>query len=181
MMLATSSMASLVPTTAFAQEDASQEDSSDVAVAEGGVEVDPILQTNVQADVNTNVDTAVVTDPEDCDEASNDETQQISQSSDQLADRDVQTGENSLYVNPIVQTSVQVAFNYNVDSDVVLVEGCQPVDNVNTETSQSSSQQANRDIERGAGSDLELPTYQRQVTIGQNHQINEDVYAPLPQ
>jgi hypothetical protein len=64
---------------------------------------------------------------------------------------------------------------------VVLVEGCQPVDNVNTETSQSSSQQANRDIERGEGSDLELPTFQRQVTIGQNHQINEDVYAPLPQ
>jgi hypothetical protein len=181
MMLATSSMASLVPTTAFAQEDASQEDSGDVAVADGGVEVDPILQTNVQADVNTNVDTTVVTDPEDCDEASNDETQQISQSSDQLADRDVQTGENSLYVNPVVQTSVQAAFNYNVDSDVVLVEGCQPVDNVNTETSQSSSQQANRDIERGEGSDLELPTFQRQVTIGQNHQINEDVYAPLPQ
>ena len=181
MMLATSSMAPLLPTTAFAQEDASQEDSGDVAVADGGVEVDPILQTNVQADVNTNVDTAVVMDPEDCDEASNDETQQISQSSDQLADRDVQTGENSLYVNPVVQTSVQGAFNYNVDSDVVLVEGCQPVDNVNTETSQSSSQQANRDIERGAGSDLELPTYQRQVTIGQNHQINEDVYAPLPQ
>jgi len=181
MMLATSSMAPLLPTTAFAQEDASQEDSGDVAVADGGVEVDPILQTNVQVDVNTNVDTAVVTDPEDCDEASNDETQQISQSSDQLADRDVQTGENSLYVNPVVQTSVQGAFNYNVDSDVVLVEGCQPVDNVNTETSQSSSQQANRDIERGEGSDLELPTYQRQVTIGQNHQINEDVYAPLPQ
>jgi hypothetical protein len=181
MMLATSSMASLVPTTAFAQDDARQEDSRDVEVAEGDVEVDPILQTEVQADVNTNVDTAVVTDEEDCDEATNDETQQISQSSDQLANRDVETGEDSLYVNPIVQTSVQAAFNYNVDTDVVLVEGCQPVDNVTTETSQSSNQQANRDIEAGEGSDLELPTYQRQVTIGQNHQINEDVYAPLPE
>ncbi len=181
MMLATSSMASLVPTTAFAQEDSNQEDRGEVAVAEGGVEVDPIIQTDVQADVNTNVDTAVVTEPEECDEASNDETQQISQSSDQLADRDVETGENSLYVNPVVQTSVQGAFNYNVDSDVILVEGCHPVDNVNTESSQSSNQQANRDIEAGEGSGLILPTYQRQVTIGEDHQINEDVYAPLPE
>lgn len=182
MMLAASLMASLVPTTttAFAQQDVNEEeDSGDVEVGEGDVGVDPILQTNVQTDVNTNVDTAVVTDEEECEEATNDETQQISQSSDQLANRDVETGEGSLYVNPIVQTSVQGAFNYNVDTDVVLVEGCQPIDNVNTETSQSSNQQANRDIEAGEGSDLELPTYQRQVTIGQNEQINEDVIAPL--
>jgi hypothetical protein len=182
MMLATSSMASLVPTTAFAQNDsASEEDRGAVEVGAGEVGVDPIIQTNVQADVNANVDTAVVTDEEECEEATNDETQQISQSSDQQASRDVETGENSLYVNPVVQTSVQGGFNYNVDTDVVLVEGCQPIDTTNSETLQSSNQQANRDIEAGEGSDLELPTYQRQVTIGQNHQINEDVYAPLPQ
>jgi hypothetical protein len=182
MMLATSSMASLVPTTAFAQNDsASEEDRGAVEVGAGEVGVDPIIQTNVQADVNANVDTAVVTDEEECEEATNDETQQISQSSDQQASRDVETGEGSLYVNPVVQTSVQAGFNYNVDTDVVLVEGCQPIDTTNSETLQSSNQQANRDIEAGEGSNLELPTYQRQVTIGQNHQINEDVYAPLPQ
>jgi hypothetical protein len=180
MMLATSSMASLVPTTAFAQNDsASEEDRGAVEVGAGEVGVDPIIQTNVQADVNANVDTAVVTDEEECEEATNDETQQISQSSDQQASRDVETGENSLYVNPVVQTSVQAGFNYNVDTDVVLVEGCQPIDTTNSETLQSSNQQANRDIEAGEGSDLELPTYQRQVTIGQNHQINEDIYVPL--
>jgi hypothetical protein len=180
MMLATSSMASLVPTTAFAQNDsASEEDRGAVEVGAGEVGVDPIIQTNVQADVNANVDTAVVTDEEECEEATNDETQQISQSSDQQASRDVETGENSLYVNPVVQTSVQGGFNYNVDTDVVLVEGCQPIDTTNSETLQSSNQQANRDIEAGEGSDLELPTYQRQVTIGQNHQINEDIYVPL--
>jgi hypothetical protein len=180
MMLATSSMASLVPTTAFAQNDsASEEDRGAVEVGAGEVGVDPIIQTNVQADVNANVDTAVVTDEEECEEATNDETQQISQSSDQQASRDVETGENSLYVNPVVQTSVQGGFNYNVDTDVVLVEGCQPIDTTNSETLQSSNQQANRDIETGEGSDLELPTYQRQVTIGQNHQINEDIYVPL--
>jgi hypothetical protein len=180
MMLATSSMASLVPTTAFAQNDsASEEDRGAVEVGAGEVGVDPIIQTNVQADVNANVDTAVVTDEEECEEATNDETQQISQSSDQQASRDVETGEDSLYVNPVVQTSVQAGFNYNVDTDVVLVEGCQPIDTTNSETLQSSNQQANRDIEAGEGSDLELPTYQRQVTIGQNHQINEDIYVPL--
>jgi hypothetical protein len=180
MMLATSSMASLVPTTAFAQNDsASEEDRGAVEVGAGEVGVDPIIQTNVQADVNANVDTAVVTDEEECEEATNDETQQISQSSDQQASRDVETGEDSLYVNPVVQTSVQAGFNYNVDTDVVLVEGCQPIDTTNSETLQSSNQQANRDIEAGEGSNLELPTYQRQVTIGQNHQINEDIYVPL--
>src|SRR5215211_2966111 len=183
MMLATSSIASLVPTTAFAQEVASQEDSGDVAVAEGDVEVDPIIQTNVQADVNTNVDTAVVTDEEDCDEASNDVTQEISQPSDQQASRDVEQGEGSLYVNPVVQTNAQVGFNTNVDYDVILVDGCQPEDNVSQDTLQDSNQQANRDIEAGAGSDQLLPTFQRSDQIAQNRQINEDILveAPLPQ
>jgi hypothetical protein len=184
MMLATSSMASLVPTTAFAQEDASSDvDSGEVAVGEGDVEVDPIIQTNVGVDVNTNVDTAVVTDEEDCEEASNDVTQEISQPSDQEASRDVEQGEGSLYVNPVVQTNAQVGFNTNVDYDVILVDGCQPEDNVSQGTLQDSNQQANRDIEAGAGSDQLLPTFQRSDQIAQNRQINEDILieAPLPQ
>jgi len=184
MMLATSSMASLVPTTAFAQEDASSdEDRGEVAVGEGDVEVDPIIQTNVGVDVNTNVDTAVVTDEEDCEEASNDVTQEISQPSDQQASRDVEQGEGSLYVNPVVQTNAQVGFNTNVDYDVILVDGCQPEDNVSQDTLQDSNQQANRDIEAGAGSDQLLPTFQRSDQIAQNRQINEDILveAPLPQ
>jgi hypothetical protein len=183
MMLATSSMASLVPTTAFAQEDASDEDRGEVEVGEGDVAVDPIIQTNVGVDVNTNVDTAVVTDEEDCEEASNDVTQEISQPSDQQASRDVQQGEGSLYVNPVIQTNAQVGFNTNVDYDVILVDGCQPEDNVSQETLQDSNQQANRDIEAGEGSDQLLPTYQRSDQIGENRQINEDILieAPLPQ
>src|SRR5215203_835934 len=176
MMLATSSMASLVPTTAFAQEDASSdEDRGEVAVGEGDVEVDPIIQTNVG--------TAVVTDEEDCEEASNDVTQEISQPSDQQASRDVEQGEGSLYVNPVVQTNAQVGFNTNVDYDVILVDGCQPEDNVSQDTLQDSNQQANRDIEAGAGSDQLLPTFQRSDQIAQNRQINEDILveAPLPQ
>jgi len=184
MMLATSSMASLVPTTAFAQEDgSSDEDRGEVAVGEGDVEVDPIIQTNVGVDVNTNVDTAVVTDEEDCEEASNDVTQEISQPSDQQASRDVEQGEGSLYVNPVIQTNAQVGFNTNVDYDVILVDGCQPEDNVSQGTLQDSNQQANRDIEAGAGSDQLLPTFQRSDQIAQNRQINEDILveAPLPQ
>ena len=184
MMLATSSMASLVPTTAFAQEDgSSDEDRGELAVGEGDVEVDPIIQTNVGVDVNTNVDTAVVTDEEDCEEASNDVTQEISQPSDQQASRDVEQGEGSLYVNPVIQTNAQVGFNTNVDYDVILVDGCQPEDNVSQGTLQDSNQQANRDIEAGAGSDQLLPTFQRSDQIAQNRQINEDILveAPLPQ
>lgn len=181
MMLAASLMASLVPTTAFAQENASEEDSGDVEIGEGDVEVDPIIQTNVQADVNANVDAAVVTDEEDCEEASNDVTQEISQPSDQQASRDVEAGEGSLYVNPIVQTSEQVGYNINLDYDVILVEGCQPVDDVTQETSQSSDQQANRDIDAGEGSNLVLPTSQSAGQIAGNLQINEDIFADVPQ
>jgi hypothetical protein len=184
MMLATSSMASLVPTTAFAQEDASSdEDRGEVAVGEGDVEVDPIIQTNVGVDVNTNVDTAVVTDEEDCDEASNDVNQEISQPSEQQASRDVEAGDDSLYVGPIIQTSEQVGLNYNVDTDVILVEGCQPADDVNLETSQSSDQYYNRNIDAGEGSTLILPTDQRADQIAESRAINTDVFveAPLPQ
>jgi len=182
MMLAASPMVSLVPTTVFAQEDVNaQEDNGDVAVGEGDVGVDPITQTNAQVDVNTNVDTAVVTDEEDCDEASNDVTQEISQPSDQQASRDAEVGEDGLYVNPISQTSVQAAYNINVDYDVILVEGCHPVDNLTQDTSQSSDQQANRDIVVGEGSDLVLPTYQTANQIAEDRQINDDIYMPLPE
>jgi len=178
MMLATSSMASLVPTTAFAQEDRGE-----VQVGDGGVGVDPIIQTNVQADVKANVDTAVVTDEENCDEASNDVNQEISQPSEQQASRDVEAGDDSLYVGPIIQTSEQVGLNYNVDTDVILVEGCQPADDVNLETSQSSDQNYNRNIDAGEGSTLILPTDQRADQIAESRAINTDVFveAPLPQ
>jgi hypothetical protein len=184
MMLATSSMASLVPTIAFAQEDVNeQEDRGEVQIGDGGVGVDPIIQTNVQADVKANVDTAVVTDEENCDEASNDVNQEISQPSEQQASRDVEAGDDSLYVGPIIQTSEQVGLNYNVDTDVILVEGCQPADDVNLETSQSSDQYYNRNIDAGEGSTLILPTDQREDQIAESRAINTDVFveAPLPQ
>jgi hypothetical protein len=170
MMLAASPMASLVPTTAFAQE-----------ISEGGVEVDPILQTDVQADVNANVDAAVVTDEEDCDEASDDVTQEILQPSDQQASRDVEAGEGSLYISPIIQIGEQLGYNLNADLDVILVDGCQPADELTQTTSQSSDQFYNRDIEAGEGSNLILPTTQTAGQIAGHTDINEDILAPLPQ
>jgi hypothetical protein len=180
MMLAASLMASLVPTTAFAQEDASQEDRGEVQVPEGGVGVDPILQNNIQTDVKTNVDTAMVMDEEDCEAASNDVNQEISQPSDQQVSRDVEAGEDSFYVSPTIQSSVQAAFNYNADIDVVLGEGCEPVDETTLATSQSANQETNRDIEAGEGSNLILPTYQREQQIADSRNINRDIIVPVP-
>jgi hypothetical protein len=180
MMLAASLMASMVSTTAFAQEDASQEDSREVQIDEGGVGVDPIIQNNVQVDVKPNVDVAVVTDEEDCDEASNDVNQEILQSSDQQANRDVEVGEGGLYVSPIIQNSVQVGLNYNIDRDVILVEGCQPADHTTLSTSQSSDQNYNRDIEAGGGSNLVLPTDQSAHQIADNRATDEDIISPVP-
>jgi len=176
-------MTSLVPTTtAFAQEDVNEEqDSGAVQVGEGDVVVDPIIHTGVQADVNTNVDTAVVMDEGDCEEANNDLASETSQSSNQQANRDIEAGEGSMYVNPIVQTGVQAGVNTNVDSDTILVEGCQPADSVSSTSEQSSNQQANRDIEGGGGT--VLPTYQTEHQITRNTAINADrvIDAPLPE
>jgi hypothetical protein len=176
MMLAASLTSALVPGTAFAQDV-----QSDVHENEGGdwsVVVDPIVQTSADVDVNVEVNTHVITDPEDCEEANDVESQQTSQGSTQEARSDGNVGDNSVYVSPQVQSTTQVAFNGVYDTDVVPV-GCDPSDTVDQGIDQTASQEAGGEVEAGEGSTTIVQTHQRADTIAQNDHINTDVTIPI--
>jgi hypothetical protein len=185
LMLAASLTMALVPATAFAQEEnADSNTQRDIHENEGGdnsVVVDPIVQHSADVDLNVGVNTHVITDPEDCDEASDEESQQNNQGSTQEARSDGNVGDNSVYVSPQVQTRTQVAYNLYVDTDVV-PEGCNPSDTVNQENNQPSSQAAGGDVQAGEDSTTVVPVYQRTDTVARNDVVNTDATIPsLPQ
>jgi hypothetical protein len=207
MMLATSSMASLAPITAFAQEDvpdmealltqvspdstneedttaseedttASEEDTSDNA-GTGDVVVDPVVETAAEADTNVNADTHVITDEEDCDEA-NDEVNQANDQSADLGDRsEGEVGDNGVFVAPKVQTAAGVGLNLNVDTDVVLVDGCNPSDDLNQANDQSVDETTGNDLEAGEDSTIVDPTRQVSNLFAQNIGVDNDVVRPV--
>src|SRR5215213_1005981 len=193
MMLATSSMASLAPITAFAQEDVpdmealltqvspdstSEEDTSDNA-GTGDVVVDPVVETAAEADTNVNADTHVITDEEDCDEA-NDEVNQANDQSADLGDRsEGEVGDNGVFVAPKVQTAAGVGLNLNVDTDVVLVDGCNPSDDLNQANDQSVDETTGNDLEAGEDSTIVDPTRQVSNLFAQNIGVDNDVVRPV--
>jgi hypothetical protein len=207
MMLATSSMASLAPIAAFAQEDvpdmealltqvspdstseedttaseedtsANEEDTSDNA-GTGDVVVDPVVETAAEADTNVNADTHVITDEEDCDEA-NDEVNQANDQSADLGDRsEGEVGDNGVFVAPKVQTAAGVGLNLNVDTDVVLVDGCNPSDDLNQANDQSVDETTGNDLEAGEDSTIVDPTRQVSNLFAQNIGVDNDVVRPV--
>jgi hypothetical protein len=201
MMLATSSMASLVPVTAFAQEDmpdiealstqispdstseedtsASEEDTSDNAGSDNDVVVDPVVETEAEADTNVNADTHVITDEADCDEANDEVNQANEQSVDQGDRADGEVGDNGLFVSPKLQTAAEFGLNLNVDTDVILVEGCNPPsDDLNQANAQSADQSTGSDV---AGEDVTVvdPTRQIANVFAQNIGVDNDVVRPV--
>jgi hypothetical protein len=180
-MLATSLTLSLVPVTAFAQEEIADSDNeSDIRETEEGdnsVTIDPIVQTSNDVDMNVDVNTDVITDGEDCDEASSEESQENDQDSSQEARSDGDVGDNSIFVSPQVQTTTLVAGNVYADVDIV-PEGCNPTDTVNQSNDQESSQSAGGEVEAGTGSTIEISTHQIAETIAFNHNINTDATIP---
>jgi len=223
MMLATSSMASLVPVTAFAQEDipdmqalltqpsldstseedtsaseedtsaseedtsaseedtsASEEDTGDNGGTDYDVIADPIVQTDVEADANVNADTHVITDEEDCDEANDEVNQANVQSADQRGRSDGEVGDNGVYVSPKVQTVEQVGLNINVDTDVIMVDGCNPPsDPFDQSNTQSSVQGTGSDVMKGEDSTVVIPAYQTSGAVARNIGINNDEVQPV--
>jgi hypothetical protein len=160
----------------------SEEDTSRVA-EDDSVKIDPIVQTGAGADVNVDVETDVVLDEEDCEEANSDISQRNEHVSEQQANREGRQGENSLYVSPSVQTDQHLAFNFAMDSDIVLVEGCNPTDNIQQESVVVSDQGLDSVIEQpGSGNSRAiLPSYQTQNLHNQNMILEEDVFRPLPE
>jgi hypothetical protein len=181
-MLATSLTLSLVPVTAFAQEvDGDSDNQSDIRENEGGdnsVVVDSIAQTEVDVDLNVDVNTDVITDEEDCDEASDEVSQENDQNPSSEARSDGNVGDDSLYVSSQTQTTVLVAENVNVDTDVV-PEGCNPNDRVNQDNDQSPSQIAGGDVETGENPITNLQIHQRAVALAENRNVDTDATIPL--
>jgi hypothetical protein len=180
-MLAASLTLSLVPATAFAQEDnADSNIQRDIHENEGGdnsVIVDPIVQSSADVKLNIGVNTHVITDPEDCNEASDEESQENNQGSTQEARSDGNVGDNSVYVSPQVQTTTLVGANLYVDTDVV-PEGCNPSDTVDQGNNQASSQDGGGDVQAGEGSTMIVPVIQNADTISRNDNVNTDVTIP---
>jgi hypothetical protein len=181
-MLATSLTLSLVPVTAFAQEvDGDSDNQSDIRENEGGdnsVVVDSIAQTEVDVDLNVDVNTDVITDEEDCDEASDEVSQENDQNPSSEARSDGKVGDDSIYVSSQTQTTVLVAENVNVDTDVV-PEGCNPNDRVNQDNDQSPSQIAGGDVETGENPITNLQIHQRAVALAENRNVDTDATIPL--
>ena len=151
----------------------SEEDTTPVN-EEDSVTVDPVVQSAVQSDLNVNVDTAVVMDEEDCDEASNEVVQANGQESDQQAATEGRVGDNSMYVGPKMQLSEQVALNANVDIDVVLVDGCKPVDDITQVNAQSSDQGTSSDLESSPSGTAIFPANQRADKFAYNIGVEKD-------
>jgi hypothetical protein len=204
MMLATSS----VPTRAFAQVDtpdvealltqpspdstseedtsaseedtsASEEDTSEAEVGVSDVIVDPRVQTAVEADMNVNVDTHVITDEDNCEDASDDVDQTNDQAANQQARSDGEVGDNGLFISPKLQTAEEVGLNFNIDQDVVLVEGCSPHDEVDQTNNQAANQGAFSDVEASGDSKIIDPAYQIVDTHALNFEKDKDVIRPV--
>lgn len=174
-LLAASLTLTLVPATAFAQEG-----QSDIEQNEGGdwsVVVDPKVQPSVDIDANIGVNAHVITDPEDCDEASDEESQVNNQGSSQEARSDGNVGDNSLYVSPQLQTNTQIALNLYVDADIVPA-GCDPSDTVVQGNNQDASQNAGGEVEAGDGSTIVMPVIQRSDNVERNQNVNVDATIP---
>jgi hypothetical protein len=181
-MLATSLTLSLVPATAYAQEDNEDSDNqSDINENEGGdnsVIVEPIVQPTTDVELNIDVKTHVITDEEDCDEASDEESQENDQDANSEARSDANVGDNSIYISPQVQTTTLVAGNLYVDTDVV-PEGCNSSDTVNQENDQDAGQSAGGEVEAGQGSITNIQTIQVAHANEFNHNVNTDATIPL--
>ena len=190
MMLATSS----VPTRAFAQVDTpdvealltqpspdsmSEEDTSEAEVGVSDVIVDPRVQTAVEADTNVNVDTHVITDEDNCEDASDDVDQTNDQAANQQARSGGEVGDNGLFISPKLQTAVEVGLNFNIDEDVVLVEGCSPHDEVDQTNNQAANQGAFSDVEASGDSKIVDPAYQIVDTHALNFEKDKDVIRPV--
>jgi hypothetical protein len=158
----------------------SEEDTSRVE-EDDFVTADPIVQTNAGADVNVDVEADVVMDEEDCEEANSDISQRNERVAEQQANREGRQGENSLYVSPSVQTDQHLAFNLAMDTDIVLVEGCNPTDNIEQESVVVSDQGLDSVIEQpSSGSSSAItPSYQTQNLHNQNMILNEDIIRPV--
>jgi hypothetical protein len=185
-ILVGSSVPSLNPATAFAQQagSADNNDQNNLAenlVKDNGMIVDPTIQqhsTEVDANANADDDVGV---SEGCAEISDDdEVEQINeQKTDQKVHKNNDVGADGVVVEPSIQLSTQTATNVNTDNDVYIILGCDEGnvdisdnDKVKQVNDQAANQEALSNSEVGASGVLVSPTIQRTDQTASN--LNED-------
>jgi hypothetical protein len=204
-MLVASSIPSLVPAMAFAQQDGSahdllgqldldsnnnQNNIAENAVDDNSVLVDPTIQTSVQTAVNVNNNNDVYFS-EGCAEINDDDQviQVNEQAADQVVHKNNDVGDGGVLVDPTIQTSVPTAANINTDNDVYIVLGCHDGDvkiSDNDQVIQVNEQVANPEVlsdsEEGDGGVLVSQQTQRSAQTAINHNEDNDrlVYIESP-
>jgi hypothetical protein len=173
LMVVTSAVPSLHPTMALAQ-------ASDL-------EVDPTTQTDVETDLNINVDPDVIfsEDCEDIDAA--DETEQVNeQPVEQEDNNNNDVDDAGLVVEPTTQTAVLTGLNINVATDVFIVWQCEDgsveIDS-SDETEQVNDQpveQQTSDSEVGEDTELISPDTQTAHVTALNHNVDDEYLIALP-
>jgi hypothetical protein len=156
----------------------------------GGLVVDPTIQTSVESSTNVNEDNDVIFSTGCADISDDDKVTQVNQ---QNAEQKVQKNNDlrigGLIIEPTIQTSVQTATNINYDNDVFIVMGCDEGgahisdnDKVTQVNQQKADQEVQSDSEVGDGGSVISPTIQMASQTGQN--INQDddrvIMIPLP-
>jgi hypothetical protein len=169
MMLATSAVPSLFPTTAAYAEE---------------VVVEPTLQTDVETEVNVDVDPDVhISD--DCEDLNgdNEEVEQIIELP--VNQKDHNDNEGDIVVEPTVQTAVQTGLNVIVSPDVFVILGCDDDDTVEVSDEEEVTQITDEPTIQEATSDSEgdlliSPDIQTTRETGINYRNDKDVVAVVP-
>src|SRR5829696_8912230 len=87
-----------------------------------------------------------------------------------------EVGDNNVIVDPKTQTATEFALNLNVDTDIILVDGCNtPSDELHQANAQSADQRTGSDVEAGSGSTVKIPSTQRVDAIARNIGIDNNV------
>jgi hypothetical protein len=190
-ILVASTVPSLVPRTAFAQQAGSaNENLADNLVKDNSVKVDPTIQLSTEVDTNVNVDDAVGVSDGCADISDNDKVKQVNeQEADQKVYKNNDVGAGGVVVEPSIQLSTQTATNVNKDNDVYIILGCDEGDvkisdndKVKQVNDQAANQEALSDSEVGAGGLLVSPAIQRADHAATNLNENNDrvVYINPP-
>ncbi len=85
----------------------------------------------------------------------------------------------NVYVSPKSQLSEKFAMNANVDLDVVLVEGCNPVDDITQVNAQGQDQGISSDLSSSLSGTVIIPADQRADKFAYNLGVNKDVIMPV--
>ena len=189
-MLAASSKLSLIPATAFAQEDGTAGNLAETLVEDKSVVVDPSIQLSTQTSTNVNNDNDVAFSVGCADISDDDEVIQTNrQAAEQEVHKNNDLSNSGVVLDPSIQPSTQTAANVYTDNDVYIILGCydgnvkiSDDDKVTQLNEQIADQESLSDSVVGNSGVLVTPDIQRSTQTATNHNEDNDrvVLVGLP-